>query len=370
MIPATEELRGLTFLEPPKISVITSDELSARVIAQVEEGFADIDADNAFYQLLGLVPNDFDLRGTITALYGEQVSGYYDGDTKELVVTARQDSFSPVEEVTIAHELTHALTDQLHNFNDHFNALFDAKQFDQFSAFQGFIEGDATLAGFIYAQQLSPTEQQQYLDEIFSIDRAVFDRTPKFLQDSLEFPYDDGVAFTANLYEAGGFGTVDQAYGDPPVSTEQIIHPASYGRDEPQVVPLEENILPGYDVTYSTTWGELGFRMMFDQILGGAEDASAGWGGDSYNLYFNGTDVVWVLLYQGDSPRDVTELQSAMTDYLQVGMDLTDGTANGNGQSYVGEKYAFLSITGDQLLFVAASDPAAGVTARNWFPGF
>jgi hypothetical protein len=370
LIPVTEELRELTFLEPPTITVITTEELTARVIEQVEEDYDDIDADEALYKLLGLVPTDFDLLGTIMALYGEQVAGYYDGDIKELVVTAREGAFSPMEEVTLVHELTHALTDQHHSFNEHFNALFDTDQFDQGSAFQALIEGDASLTELIYAQQLSPEDQQRFLEEAFAVDTTVFDQAPKFMQDSLLFPYDEGIGFVQSLYEAGGFATIDQAYIDPPVSTEQIIEPGDYGRDEPVVVPLEENELGGYEIAYGSTWGELGFRLMFDQILGGADQAADGWGGDSYDIFFNGTEVVLVMVYQGDNAEDSAELLGGLTDYVEVGMDLADATADGNGLSFRGDNYAFLSSSADQVIFIAAGDPAAGATARSWFPGF
>lgn len=370
LIRATEEVRELTFLEPPDITVITAEELTARVIEQVEEDYDDIDADEAMYKLLGLVPADFDLLGTIQALYGEQVAGYYDGDIKELVVTAREETFSTMEEVTLVHELTHALTDQHHTFNEHFNTLFDTDQFDEASAFQSLIEGDATLTELLYAQQLSPADQQAFLEETFAVDTTVFDRAPQFMQDSLLFPYDAGVGFIQSLYAAGGFATIDQAYGDPPISTEQIIQPGDYGRDEPQPVPLEENELPGYEIAYGSTWGELGFRLMFDQILGGADQAADGWGGDSFDLFFNGSDVVLVMVYQGDTAQDSDQLLRALSDYIEVGMSLTEGIADGNGQAFTGENYAFLSGSGDQVVFIAAGDPAAGATARGWFPGF
>ena len=39
---------------------------------------------------------------------------------------------------------------------------------------------------------------------------------------------------------------------------------------------------------------------MFDQVLGGSDAAAEGWGGDSYRVYFDGSNVVLVLVFQGD----------------------------------------------------------------------
>jgi hypothetical protein len=370
LIPITEELRELDFLEAPQIRVLTSDELAAEVVAQLLEDYDDAEADEALYKLLGLVGPDFDLLATLTALYGEQVAGYYDGDAGELVVTAREDDFSPLEEATIVHELTHALTDQVLDFNDRFNALFDNEQFDEASAFQSLIEGDASLTELLYVQRLDPASQQEFLQEAFAVDTTIFDQVPPFVQDSLTFPYDTGFTFVENLYSEGGFAALDEAYANPPVSTEQIINPGDYGADQPLEVALSENQLEGYEIAYGSTWGELGYRLMFDQILGGAGSAADGWGGDTYDVYFNGTEVVLVMMYQGDTPEDAPQLADALNDYVSVGMDLTEPIADGDGQSYTGERYAFVSASDGQVLFVAASDPTAGAIARGWFPGF
>jgi hypothetical protein len=370
LIPITEELRELSFREAPAIRVLTSEELAAEVIAQVLEDYDDAEADEALYKLLGLVEPEFDLLATLTALYGEQVAGYYDGDNEELVVTAREDDFSPLEEATIVHELTHALTDQVLDFNDRFNALFDNEQFDQASAFQSLIEGDASLTELLYIQQLDPAAQQEFLEEAFAVDTTVFDQVPQFVQDSLTFPYDTGFGFVEDLYGEGGFAAIDEAYANPPVSTEQIINPDDFGTDHPLDVPLPENQLAGYEIAYGSTWGELGYRLMFDQILGGADSAADGWGGDSYAVYFNGTEVLLVMVYQGDTPEDAAQLANALNDYVSVGMELTEPAADGNGQAYTGDRYAFVSAAGNQVVFVAASDPTAGASARGWFPGF
>ena len=373
LIPRTEELRELTFLSAPVITVISSDELSQRVIEQVEEEYEDAEVDEALYLLLGLTGPEFDLLESLKSLYGEQVAGFYDGDTKELVVTARDEEFSPLEEATLVHELTHSLTDQVHSFNDRFNELFDNDRFDEGSAFQSVVEGDATLVETLFAQQLTPGEQQEFLEEAFAIDSSVFEATPKFIQDSLLFPYQEGAAFTQAKWADGGFAAINLLYEQPPVSSEQVFNPDDYGTDEPAPVDLPDEELAGYEHSYGSTWGELGFRLMFDQILGGSNSAVEGWGGDSYDIYFNGTEAVLTLLYKGDGQSDAPDMASALRDYFQIVSGVTEPTVDtgpGAGSIYEGDNYAFVSSVGDQVLLVAAGDPAAGAIARGWYPEF
>lgn len=373
LIPRTEELRELTFTSAPTITVLSTDELSARVIEEVEDEYEDVEVDQALYRLLALTPIGFDLMESLKSLYGEQVAGFYDGDTKELVVTARNEEFSPLEEATLIHELTHALTDQVHSFNERFNELFDNDRFDEGSAFQSVVEGDATLVETLYAQQLTSEEQQEFLEEAFAVDSTIFETMPLFIQDSLIFPYQEGAAFAQAEWAEGGFDAIDALYETPPVSSEQILNPDDYPGDGPVPIDLPDQELPGYEHSYGSVWGELGFRLMFDQILGGASTAVEGWGGDSYDLYFNGTDVVLVLLYQGDEANDATEMIATLRDYFRLITGVAEPTADpgaGAGSIYAAEDYAFVSNVGDRVLLVAASDPAVGAIARGWYPDF
>ena len=370
LIPIAEEIRGLEFLSTPEITVLTPVELEERVVDQLLEEYVNHEVDEALYKLLGLVPGEFELLETLVSLYGEAVAGYYDGDTGELVVTATQEEFSPLEEATIVHELTHALTDQVLEFNDRYNQLFDDQQYDEAAAFQALIEGDASLAELLYVQQLDPASQQEFLEEAFGVDMTVFDQVPPFMQDSLTFPYDTGFAFVEHLHSEGGYSAVDDAYGAPPVSTEQIFSPEDYPTDAPVDVVLPATEIAGYEIEETATWGELGFRLMFDQVLGGADTAATEWGGDSYQVYFDGSNVVLTMIFQGDSPDDAAELADALNDYVTVGMNLTDPVGEEESRTYTGDRYAFVSTSGDQVLFLAASDPAIGPTVRAAFPGF
>jgi len=370
LIPIAEEIRGLEFLTPPQITVLTPEELKTRVVDQVVEDYVDHEVDEALYKLLGLVPTDFQLLETVLSLYGDAVAGYYDGDTGELVVTATEDLFSPLEEATIVHELTHAVTDQVLDFNDRYNQLFDEERYDEAAAFQALIEGDASLAELLYIQQLDEASQQEFLEDAFDVDMTVFDQVPPFMQDSLTFPYESGFSFVEHLFSEGGFASVDAAYAAPPVSSEQIIWPDDYPSDAPVEVELPVQELTGYEIEEVSTWGEIGFRLMFDQVLGGADAAAEGWGGDSYRVYYNGDDVVLVLAFRGDAAGDAAELAAALNEYVSVGMNLTEPIVEGSSTTYTGDRYAFVATSDDQVVFIAASDPALGPTVRGWFPEF
>ncbi len=361
LVELTQEVRELRFLEPPVITVVTDEELAQRVRESIEEEVEDLDADEALYVLLGLIPPDGDLLALYTDLYGEQVAGFYDGDEGELVIPSDA-SLSPLQRSTLIHELTHALTDQHFDMSANYEALVEQERFDEAAAYLSVIEGDATLTEILYIQDLPVAEQQALISESLEADSTAFDAAPRFIRDSLIFPYQEGFAFTQRLFELGGFFEIEKAYSKPPLSTEQIIEPRDFGRDLPIDVAAPVQTLDGYELIYDSVWGQLGFDTMFDQILGddASRTASDGWGGDRYSYFYDGTESAMVLNYRGDSELDAEEMESALIAYIQTAMAVGAQSQISGFTAFSGDDFAAVSRDGSAVTFVAASDPAVG----------
>src|SRR5256885_9937378 len=71
-------------------------------------------------------------------------------------------------------------------------------------------------------------------------------KLPRYLQDSLMFPYDGGLAFVNALYaRLHGWALVDYALRRRrPSSTEQVLHPVKYLADE-RPLPVPAPRAPG-----------------------------------------------------------------------------------------------------------------------------
>ena len=117
-IPLVEKATGLTFKAPPKLEVRTRAELKAFLEAKFDEDQPALEmaGQEQAYRLFGLLPDTLDLRSFLLKLLAEQVIGYYDPATKVLYVVqdgAGSSAPSPdVLNITITHELVHALQDQ------------------------------------------------------------------------------------------------------------------------------------------------------------------------------------------------------------------------------------------------------------------
>ncbi len=354
LVRTTEEIRGLRFQEPPAITIVTEQELKDRVVQQIEDEAEDFPADEALYKLLGLLEDDVDLQLLLTELYGEQVAGYYDGDTRELVVPMREEGFSVVQRATMVHELTHALTDEQLDFHTRYTEMLDEERLDEASAYQALIEGDASMAELRYLQTLTQREIGEFVADALDIDTTKLDSAPMFIQDSLIFPYDSGLAWVQNRYLRDQWTTVNEAYAempDLPGSTEQIITPSDYERDLPRALTTPTApALPGHELERESVWGEFGFRIMIDQVLGEevGVDAADGWGGDYYAQWFDGTNAALLILFEGDTDRDTEELRSALLEYALTAV--------------AEEDWAWVEVFDGRLAFIAADQPEVGET--------
>jgi hypothetical protein len=200
------------------------------------------------------------------------------------------------------------------------------------------------------------------------------DALPTWFAEDLTFPYDSGFGFVDRLITDGELLAVNQAYELLPVTTEQILHPEKYYLLEgglPVEIPAVE--LGGYTVFEEGSFGEWNARLFLMHGIsdGDALVAAAGWGGDRYRLYWQGDPecaddcagpVAFVYRYTGDTPRDAQEFANALWRSANSIMRVGAATDAGEGVTTFtgGDDFAYLRLSGEDVLFIVADDPAAG----------
>jgi hypothetical protein len=258
--------------------------------------------------------------------FSDWVAGFYRVDAKDIFVVSDAYMMGAMERAVFAHEYTHALQDQ--HFDLRSLGLYvtgEPEYSDRLLAAMALVEGDADLVQEMYIERYF--SQEDALDMLNQILKRsyVWKDVPSVLGEVSMFPYEKGIEFTRALFKEGGWRMVNQAYTDPPVSTEQILHPERYlASDQPVRVSLPQfKSLDGdWRVVYDDVAGEFLLRLYLGNRLTADEAyvAAEGWGGDHCVVYYNDTtgDISMVLSVVWDTPADAQEFRDAYTRYAEA----------------------------------------------------
>jgi hypothetical protein len=299
------EIRGLAPAGPVEPLLISTAE-AGRLLT---EGFRsenppELLADQTLlYRALGLLDAGEELGALYERFLATQVLGFYRPTDQRLYIVSDR-PFGPLEELTAAHEYTHALQDGSFDFDKVRPAdLHD--QGDLALARTALVEGDATLAMYQWAfAELSPDEISQLAEALQDpVAEEALAEAPPILRETQSFPYVEGLTFAQRTWLTGGWDAVDRLWQRPPDTTEQILHPEKYDAREGSIaVSLPAGIADGLGVGWTLvledTHGELITRTWF--AMNNAPDkaaiAAAGWGGDRIGLY-RGPGGAWAVLW-------------------------------------------------------------------------
>jgi hypothetical protein len=344
-----QDLRDLRFTDPVVADPVTHDEL----VQGLESSFADYYPKDLYarkslaWQTIGVIPEGTDLREQIHTFSSGQVIGYYDSFSKELVFIGTENP-SPFQQVTLAHELTHALDDQ--NFGlGRLDQLSRTCQDEPAEAALAVVEGDATFTMTQYAlQDLSAEEQLRFAAEAVQAAGTPSGVVP-FVADLEAWPYNAGLAFMQTQYQQGGNDAIDRSLRSFPVSTEQILHPEKYPTDVPTPVDI-----PDLGPALGAGWQDLDVQQVGEAWLwlaldlrmdsGDAAQAAAGWDGGIYRAWSNGNEVAVVMSTVWDTPDDARAFADAMGGWID--------TAPG------GQAAQVLPVEGNAVRVLFASDAA------------
>lgn len=321
ILPRVSKIRGLEADVGINATLISREELKLLLEEEAADEVADgeIEDTEKILRRLGLIEADDDLLADMLALLSGDIVGFYDQETAELKVVDEA-SQSASEELTLAHEITHALQDQ--NYTLMVLLPVEGSGNDDLDlARLALVEGDASMVEQEYFTDYLDEDRQMDVireSEAMTPPAAV----PPYLEATLYFPYDAGFDFVTYLKEMGGWQAVDDAYARPPESTEQIIHPEKYVAGEQ---PVDVRI-PDLKEVGGDAWRQLDDVVLgeFDisQFMPGISErtsrrAAEGWGGSRLKFYEDASGrQVLVMLTAWDSISDAREFEEAYSENL------------------------------------------------------
>jgi len=321
-----ERLRGFGYSKPVVAEAVTQAEIARDLTAYADIAYPaeQMARRSLAWETIGVIPDGTSLRRVYEEYGSTQVIGYYDTLNGTLKFLGTREP-SPLERITLAHELTHAIDDQRFGLEKLDVLSFECRD-EESAAAIALVEGNATFFMIRWAQTyLTPAEQVEVGVEAALQDGSTGD-IPPFVVRLQAWSYDEGLRFVTALAARDGVAAIDEALAAPPISTEQIIHPERYPNDAPtpvDVPDLSAALGEGWEdldvMTIGEAWLEIALRLRLDGTQ--SSQAVAGWDGGTYRAWTDGEAVALVLSTVWDSKADAAEFADAMSSWLDQGED-------------------------------------------------
>jgi hypothetical protein len=381
------QIRNLEIKYPIRKGFKSQAELRAFVLKKLEEEYTDqeIAAETKAMIKLGLFPKDIQLKELLVNLLSEQVAGLYDPKEKIFYISNWIPGF--LQKPIMAHELTHALQDQYFDL-DRFLQRVKGND-DEVMAKTALIEGEALAVMIEYLLRPQGLDFSTLTDliprlkdqiSILGGDLGGDSQLPEIIKESLLFPYLQGISFVQTFRKSHSWKDFSEIYADPPVSSEQILHPEKYFdvRDRPIPITLEnfsDQLPKDWREIYTNVLGEFGISILVKKFAGEemAKLAAEGWGGDRYKLLEDSNTGKLLLIHFStwDSPKDAMEFFLAYRQVVEnkyASPQLLRSEKRRFYQWSTGEGEVYLEVKGTDVIVIegASEDLLPSIQKKLW----
>jgi hypothetical protein len=240
---------------------------------------------------------------------------FYDPEDERIRV--RGTEMSVGLEVTLVHELTHALQDQRFDLDRLNDVTLDG---GASTAFRGLGEGDALRIEDEYIADVLTDEEREAYDEEFAAEleesEAATEDVPPFIEAVFGAPYALGKPFVTMLVNKDGNDAVDAAFWGPPETEEHLLDPASF-LDEEEPAELELELPDDVEVFEESSFGASSLYLVLAERIDPkvALQAAVGWNGDARALFERDGVACVQAAFRGDSDEDEDEIEAALEEW-------------------------------------------------------
>jgi len=301
LVDFVEQERGQSFDHPVTVNFLDADAyrdaIGADELDPSEEDTAAAEEQVGFFRALGLMTGPVDLIGSSAALFEGGTAAFYDTRTEEVYVNGEAvDGELPVAiAVTVVHELTHALQDQMVGLDEIGDDPDVTTEWSD--AHLAVVEGDAMAIEQAYIAELSADDADSYFAEwddlVERSDTAIADSdVPATLDVLFGVPYVFGPSWVITARAAGAQDEVDAAIGGDVPSTVAIL---DLELDGAPPATLDELEAPeGAELLDNDTLGALSWLVVLGEYNepDGTFDAASSWLGDQVVTYLDDRERV------------------------------------------------------------------------------
>jgi len=378
------ELRGLPISGDVERFLVLPGNVEQMLRSEIstEGTLAELEDKGRVLSLLGLIEPGYDLVNFTMNNLVDNIGGFYQPNKKSIFVIGTR--FGGLQRFVYSHEFDHALTDQHFDFIG--MGLEDCELLnDRCDAIRALIEGDATLVMQIWLNDYASEEDFLELIEYTPPNMALpVESPPDYITQSVNFPYTYGLQFTQALLKQGKWEAVNQAYQNPPETSEQIMHPEKYLANESLLsiidIPLESILDSSWEKIEQDVLGEwttfliLAYGIDEESRLDEetAFEAAKGWGTDRYQVFYSPESNRSILSahWKWDSISDADEFFQAMQKTLEGRYrSVQVGAASGDCWQATNEA-SCLFVAQDETLWLIAPDISMIDKILSIYPNF
>lgn len=354
-----ETIRGLKFKHPVPCMPQPLDDFEKYLDNELQKQIPDRLMKNygKIVKMLGLYrgPEIEDFRGMAKVVMKSQAAAYYAPSSKTFFVVMQN---LPTEMLgsVYAHELYHGMQDQYFDLQNFVLDQFGGKlNDDELLARQAVVEGEATYLMTLWTMKkmFGAVPQRSALEMAINMQAnldvstilqmlkggslpqvspgdmekavAAMDSIPPFLLETLIGAYLKGMAFVFKI-QAQGWEKVQTLYTQPPVSSEQILHPEKWlAKERPHRLSwasFDKPVFKGWEMLEANVVGEIQWRIIFSEhgMADAGKTAAAGWDGDTFAVlkHRSSGDLLLLIYSSWDSAEDAEEFYAAYQELLKV----------------------------------------------------
>lgn len=310
------DARGLDWEHPVHVDFLSPEEYSSE--ATSSEGDLTDDERDALghhagvLRALGVASGELDLFAAYNQVSDGGTLAFY--STADKRIRVRGTEVTVGVEVTLVHELTHALQDQHFDMTRVFDPDLDSSAS---AAFRGVVEGDAMRIEQAYVDEELTDDERAAYDEQYAeaveTSEAATAGVPAFVSAGFAAPYYLGHPLVIAIVNEGGNAAMDDALQQPPTTEEHLFDPLSFLADDDQVevdLELDDDL----EIRDEGPFGAPSWYLVLAEHLDlhQALEAALGWAGDRYATFDRDGTACIRAAFAGDERADEVQMQAAL----------------------------------------------------------
>ena len=351
-----------------------------------EEYLASLEDESRVLAALGFVEPGYDLSDDAANGIVDWIGGFYLPEENKIHIIGT--GFHGIEKYIYAHEYVHALQDFHHDLGNLGVYPVCLKPAQNCMAIRALVEGEADFVQNTWLETFPPEFEYNdlhYFDPPPNLFNSDDGPPPPYFGMESTFPYYEGYDFVNYLYQLNGLDSINQAYNNLPTTTEQILHPEKYLSGETGIAVndpvLSDALGSGWRLLIIETLGEwetfllLGYGREEDAQRPDEEayPAAAGWGGDTYQVYYNDENdqILLTVHWVWETSEDAVEFYNSLNASLSGRFKNASIDGPGNGKCWLfEEQFSCIYIRANDILWLLTPTLDLLETTKSLYPQF